>query len=136
MIPDDYFDEGAVVNSRRVLYESIFANPFLFKMWFYFICKANFKDKWVSLKIGKGYTEVLVKRGQFIFGRNKDSEFLGFKPSQTYTMLGKLTKLGYISVESNNQYSVVTILNYNEMQELNNYKPTTNRQPTDNQKHN
>jgi len=130
---NEKFNKGAIVVSRDLINEPVFANPNLLKAWIYCLMKANFKQKWVSLRVGKGFTEVEVQRGTFIYGRNKTAENLQLTASQTQTLFDKLAKFKYISIESSNQYSIVTILDYNELQSLNNYKTATNLQPTCNQ---
>ena len=120
------FTNGAFILNRAILDEPVFSNPNLLKTWIYCIARANFKDNWISLKIGKGYTEVLIKRSQFLYGRNKVAKKLNFTPSQTDTLFKKLVKFKYISIESSNQYSIITLLNYNELQNFDNYKIATN----------
>jgi hypothetical protein len=130
---NELFSKGAFIVNRTILDEPTFSNPKLLKAWIYCLARANFKDKWINFKIGKGETEILVKRGQFVYGRNKVAEALNFTPSQTDTLFKKLSKFEYIAIESSNQYSVVTILNYNEIQKLTNYEIATKQQPIDNQ---
>lgn len=79
--------------------------------------KANHAHKIVPLKVGIGFTEVEVKRGQFIFGRNKAEDALGIDGSTIYKHLQKLEEWGNISIDSNNQYSIVTICKYDEYQD-------------------
>jgi hypothetical protein len=131
---NESFTSGAFILNRTIFEEPVFSNPNLLKAWIYCLGKANFKDKWVSFKIGKGLTEIHVKRGQFIYGRNKVAEALNIKPTLTRTLFEKLVKFEYIKIEATNQYSIVTILKYNELQDLSMYKMTTNNQPKANQR--
>jgi hypothetical protein len=113
----------------------VFAHPITFKIWCWLLMKANHKDKISLLKIGSGYTEVNVKRGQFIFGRHKAEEALEIDGSTVYKHIQKLQEWNNISIESNNQYSIVTICNYEEYQstEVEEEQPSNNQVTTEEQ---
>ena len=101
-------DNGFILLSRGILDSDVFASQKLLKIWIWCLCKANFKDKSVPLKIGKGETILRVKRGSFIFGRNKAEEELFIDGSTIYKSMQKLKQMEMIEIESNNQYSIVT----------------------------
>lgn len=126
-------DSGYILLARSILDSDVFASQKLLKIWIWCLCKANFKDRSVPLKIGKGETIVNVKRGSFIFGRNKAEEELFIDGSTIYKSMQKLELMDMIKIQSNNQYSIVTICKYNEYQQNENYKVTTNEQPSNNQ---
>jgi len=54
--------------------------------------------------------------GQFIFGRESTALALGQKPSSTWKRLLKLKKLGNVDIESDSQYSIVTVCNWGTYQ--------------------
>jgi len=126
-------DNGFILLSRNILDSDVFASQKLLKIWIWCLCKANFKDKSVPLKVGKGETIVRVKRGSFIFGRNKAEEELFIDGSTIYKSMQKLKELSMIEIESNNQYSIVTISNYDAYQDSKSYKVTSKEQPSNNQ---
>lgn len=126
-------DSGYILLARSILDSDVFASQKLLKIWIWCLCKANFKDRSVPLKIGKGETIVNVKRGSFIFGRNKAEEELFIDGSTIYKSMQKLELMDMIKIQSNNQYSIVTICKYNEYQQNDNYKVTSNEQPSNNQ---
>jgi len=64
------------------------------------------------LKIGKGTSTIQCNRGQFIMGRKTAAEYLGMPESTFYRNINKLKDFGYIDIESNKHYSVVTVINY------------------------
>lgn len=107
------------------------SNPNTFYVFMRLLFKANFKD---SRREG-----IEVKRGQFITGRKALSEELNLSEQQIRTCLDKLSKTGYITIQSTNRYSIVTICNYDGWQnniEAGNQQSNqqiTNEQPTDNQ---
>ena len=126
-------NNGYILLSRTLLDSDVFASQKLLKIWIWCLCKANYKDKSIPLKIGKGETILRVKRGSFLFGRHKAEEELFIDGSTIYKSIQKLQKLEMIEIKSNNQYSVITICNYNTYQSPENYEVTTKEQPSNNQ---
>ena len=126
-------NEGFILLSRAILDSDVFASQKLLKIWIWCLCKANFKDRSAPLKVGKGETVIRVKRGSFIFGRFKAEEELFIDGSTVYKSMKKLQEMNMINIESNNQYSIVTICKYDEYQQSENYKVTTKGQLKDNQ---
>jgi len=122
---------------REILSSYCFANPNHLKVWIWLLVKANFKKTFASLKIGKGCITVKVERGQLIFGRFKAEEELGLDGSMIYRILQKFEEQEQITIEANNQYSIITICKYDVYQNnlpdneqpMNNQR-TTNEQPT------
>jgi len=123
-------NEGFILLSRAILDSDVFASQKLLKIWIWCLCKANFKDRSAPLKVGKGETVIRVKRGSFIFGRFKAEEELFIDGSTVYKSMKKLQEMNMINIESNNQYSIVTICKYDEYQQSENYKVTTKGQPS------
>jgi len=111
-------NNGFIFLHRSLLDSEVFASQKILKVWIWCLLKANFKDKFVSLKVGKGERTVKVERGQFIFGRLKAEQELGIKGITVYRVMKKLEKLKNISLNSYNQYSLVTINNYNTYQDV------------------
>lgn len=101
---------------RDLLYSYSFANPNHLKIWIWLLIKANFKNAFIPLNVGKGFKTIEVKRGQLIFGRNKAEEELGLNGSLIYRTLLKFQELGQINIEVNNHFSVITICNYDSYQ--------------------
>jgi biotin operon repressor len=67
-----------------------------------------------------------LKAGQFITGRKKLAEELGFSEQQIRTAISKLESTGEISIFSTNKYSIITVTNWE------NYQGDFNEQPTEN----
>lgn len=111
---------------RSILESYAFANPVSFKIWAWMLLKANYKTSFVPIKVGKGVVSVKVERGQFIFGRFKAEEELNIDGSMIYRQVKKFEELEQIKIESNNQYSIITICNYEFYQN----KSDKNEQPT------
>jgi len=96
--------------------------------------KANHENKWVPIKIGRGTTQVHVKRGQFIFGRKVAAKELKMKPTTVQDRIQKLVNMQNLVIKPVTHYSIVTICNYDYYQgdenEETSPNPSTIRQPT------
>src|SRR6184192_798582 len=101
--------EGYIKLHRQLLDSSQFRNPNTLKIWIWMLLKAAHKPRTVSLKVGKGYTDISLERGQFVFGRNKAQDDLSIDASLIYRILKSLQSDNSIVVKSNNQYSIITI---------------------------
>jgi len=128
--------EGFINLHRTLLDSMIFSSQTGLKIWIWLLLKASFKKRYVPLKIGKGETTVTIERGQLLFGRYKAEEELCIDGSTIYRWIKKLEENEMILIQSNNQYSIITICNYdtyqsgntNEEQPMNNQR-ATNEQP-------
>ncbi|MEW5804606.1 MAG: conserved phage C-terminal domain-containing protein [bacterium] len=127
-------DRGWVKLWRKSLDSQIWQNAELWHLWCWCILKATHKPIWVKVRTGKGFTEVNLERGQFIFGRNQAAKELHQKPSSIYKRLLKLKNLQNLIIQDNNQFSIVTICNYDlyqpEKEEEGTTKGTTKEQPS------
>ena len=123
--------EGFIKLHRQILESQVFANSTALKIWVWCLLKANSKDKYVSLKVGRGETTIQIKIGQFLFGRFKAEEELGIDGSTIYRWIQKFStpEFDMITIESNSHYSIITINNWASYQDEDNSKRTTNEQP-------
>ena len=110
--------EGYIKLHRQLIESQIFANQTALKIWIWCLLKANYKERFISLKIGKGDITVKILPGQFIFGRLKAEEELNIDGSTIYRWIQKLESkaFGMITIEANNQYSIVSICNWGTYQ--------------------
>ncbi len=130
------------IKLHRQLLESLqFSNPNYLKIWIWILLKASHKDRTISLKVSKGYAEVKLARGEFVFGRNKAEKELDLDASLIYRTIKKFENEKSITIKSNNQYSIITICKYDDYNNNNeedeqpmNSGRTTDEQPmnTDN----
>ena len=109
-------DEGWVKLHRKIQRSSVFQNEGLLKVWIWCLLRANHEDTWVPVKTGRGTTQVLVKRGQFIFGRKTAAKALKMKEPTVQKRMMVLKNLQNLIIQSNTHYSIVTILNYDVYQ--------------------
>lgn len=120
--------DSFVVN-RQVFDSWVFADAKAFKIWIWLIGRARWSDGFVSLRSGKGDVMVKVKRGQLIFGRYKAEEVLDLDGSFIYRKLQRFQDDKMITIESNSQYSLITICNYEDYQ----FSINENEQPVNSQ---
>jgi len=106
---------------RSIIDHAVFAHPIALKIWIWCLSKASWKKRSVPLKIGKGEIIVDIKPGQFIFGRFKAEESLNIDGSAIYRWIQKFSSEEWqlIELEPNNQYTLVTICNWDKYQILN-----------------
>lgn len=128
-------DNGYIKLHRAILDSQVFAHPIALKIWIWCLAKANFKDKFVLLKVGKGETTIKVKAGQFIFGRHKAEEELNIDGSAIYRWINKFASKEFemVSLKVNNQYTLITINKWADYQDRQDDERTTNEQPMNNQ---
>lgn len=131
---------GWIKLHRDILESKCFAHPTTLKIWIWLLMKAKHKKVIILLKVGKGEIEVELKRGQLIFGRFKAEDELNIDGSTIYKHIQKLQEWENILIESNNQYSIVTICKYDDYQtslgeeeQVSNNQVATNEQPSSNQ---
>jgi len=81
------------------------------------LIRANYKERFVQVSTGKGYTEVKLIAGSFIFGRESAAKSLHMSPSTVWKRILKLKKLEILNIESNSHYSIVYIINWHSYQD-------------------
>jgi hypothetical protein len=131
-------EQGWVKLYRKSIHSQVFQNEGLWKVWTWCLMKANHEDNWIPIKTGRGITETLVKRGQFIFGRNTAAKELKMPPRTVHKRMLKLENIRNCALKSDKQYTMVTILNYKPYQDSEKAKGTsegtTKGQPRDTNK--
>jgi len=126
-------DRGYIKVFRKLEDSSIFINPELLQLWIYCLMRASHEKRYLKITTGKGETEVLLEKGQFLFGRKKVAGRLCQKETSTYKRLLKLKKLGNIDIQSDTHYSIITICNWEFYQNTPKEKEQAKEHPSDNQ---
>ena len=124
--------EGYIFLHRQLIESRVFANQTALKIWVWCLLKASRNERFFSLKIGKGSTTVKILPGQFIFGRFKAEEELNIDGSTIYRWIQKFKskEFGMITIEANNQYSIISICNWSSYQA----EKSDSEQPMSNQR--
>lgn len=135
IVEDDSGPDGRgwVKLHRRIRDSAIFANPVLLKVWVWAMTKATHRRKVVSIRTGRGTTQIELQPGQFIYGRNIAADELNLPPSTVNDAMQKLKALGSVHIQPNTHCSIVTANNWATYQggESSDQQPT--RHPSDTQ---
>ena len=122
---------GYIKLHRKLMNWGWYQDHVVKEVFIHLLLIANYKDKdWQGIEL---------KKGQAVIGTKKLAEELGFSRQQIRTALLKLQRTNEITVESNNRYSIVTIVKWSEYQEETDPNAAQNgafsvvEQPTDNQ---
>lgn len=110
VIKTDLTELGFVQVNRSIMRSAVFANPDLFRTYMWCCFKATFKAKVISLKISQGYTEVSLKKGEFVTGRFSGADELGINPTTYWSWLKKIEKYGLIEIKSTRNYSIIRVV--------------------------
>lgn len=97
---------------QRIQRTSIWKNSHLLQLLFNCYAGAAWEPKCVSFKTGRKDVLVHLNTGQCIFGRYSIAEQVGAKPDATYKRLKRLEKLGEVHIDSNSNYTIVTLCHW------------------------
>ena len=124
--------EGYIKLYRQLMESQVFANQTALKIWIWCLLKASRKERFFPLKIGKGIRTIKILPGQFIFGRHTAEDELNIDGSTIYRWIKKFEsdEFSMISIEANNQYSIISICNWDNYQT----ERTESEQPMSNQR--
>lgn len=100
--------KGWIKLHRKLIDNGVFYDAELLKVFVWCILKAN--------RIPKEVNGTKLSTGQFITGRLSASEELHMRPTTVYDRLQRLKRMKYISIKSNNKFSIVSVLRYNQYQ--------------------
>lgn len=110
-------DENTWVKLYRKSENSrVFRNEGLWKIWTWCLMRASITERWVTFKTGKGNIEVFLTPGQFVFGRRTAAEKLRMNPNTIWKRMQKLKNMQNLNIQSNRQYSIITINNWDTYQ--------------------
>ena len=94
---------------RSLMTSDVWPDPWLFQLWVWCLMRANYCDqKW----LGK-----VVCRGQFVTGQASAAVELNVSPATWYRGMKKLESFGYITLEANSRFTIVTVCKYNTYQD-------------------
>lgn len=128
-------DLGWIKLCRQLLNSQIFQNESLLKVYIWCLLRANYTERWVSIRTGRGTTEVKVLPGSFVYGRKSAAKELRANPESIRVRMSKLQKMGKITIQSTTHYSLVSIVNWESMQsaECSHTTQNTKQTPTKHQ---
>ncbi|MGS2725261.1 hypothetical protein ACU8DI_01540 [Psychroserpens sp. BH13MA-6] len=99
---------GHVIMHRDIMDWEWYQSPQVSRLYFHLILKANFKEK--------RWQGQLVKRGQLITSNNHLAAELRLSVQNIRTALSKLKETRYITVNTTNRFTLITVVNYDKFQ--------------------
>nr|WP_229309570.1 DNA replication protein [Klebsiella aerogenes] len=81
-------------------------------LWVHLLLRANHEQTLVSTDVG----DVICERGEFITGRNTLAMETGLTADRVKSLLRKFQNLGMITTKSNNRFTVLKVVKYDEYQ--------------------
>ena len=102
-------NEGFIIFKRNITENEWYSDPLTMHLYMHCMVKANYK--------AKRRQGIEIKRGQFVTSLASLSVETGLTVKQVRSAIKKLGDTGYISVESNSRYSLITVLGYDEEQD-------------------
>ena len=113
---------------RSIMETAFYKKPLTCHLAIHLILSAAWKDHEQII----GGEKVLIQRGQIPTGRKRLAEETGLSPQNIRTCLQHLSTSGFLTIESTNVCSIITICKYNNFQPSDEYNQPTH-QPTTNQ---
>jgi hypothetical protein len=127
--------DGWIKLHRKFINWEWFDNNNMVKLFIYLLLNCNHQDN--------NWHGINIKRGQFLTSIDKLSKNLKLTNQQTRTLIGKLKMSGELTSETTNQFTILTLVNYNTYQDektkinkQNNDKITNEQQTTNKQTNN
>lgn len=105
--------QGWIKLHRKLLNNPIFTNSEALHLWIYLLLNANHQDNEFYFNM----TKVTVEKGQLITGRKKLAEATGINQSKINRILKMLKSEQLIEQQTNNRYSIITIVKWLKYQE-------------------
>ena len=109
-------EEGYIKLYRTITDSWVFAHPEKLKVWIWFLTKASFKSRYISLNVGNGQSIIGLKTGEFVFGRNTAANELCMPGSTIYKIIKQFEDEGMVKIRSSNKYSIITICKWDAYQ--------------------
>lgn len=127
-------ESGYIPLFRKSLYSQAFQDADLWKIWCWCLLRASYQEHYVSLRTGRGFTQVKLKEGQLIYGRHSAAKELHMKSSTVRNKIEKLRNMGNLDIRPDTHFSILTVCKWSTYRELMFGKRQATGQPKDNQR--
>ncbi|MFP2377781.1 DNA replication protein [Enterobacter ludwigii] len=104
--------KGYALLHRKIMDVPFYKDPEAAHLWVHLLLRANYEPKTVQTDIG----DIFCDRGEFITGRNSLASETGLSADRVKSLLRKYTNLGMISTRSNNRFTILKVVKYDEYQ--------------------
>ncbi len=121
----DNYITGWVKVFRSLINWEWFTDSQTVHLFIYCLLKANIQEK--------GWRGLTINRGQFVTSYEKMSQETGISLQSVRTRIEKLEKTGEVTRESTNNFTIVTVCNYDTYQQVADPHQHTDQQSTNNQ---
>jgi len=108
-------NNGYIKLHRKILNDPIFLNPGLLQLFLYCLLRSNHNEQ----EFNQRKKTIIIKRGTFLCGLKKLSEYLHCNQNTLYKRLQTLKSLRYIDIQTTNKFSIISIVNYEKYQNRN-----------------
>lgn len=98
---------------RGLLEHGIFQDAQVLQVWMYCLLRATYRET----KVTVGRQVVVLQPGQLLYGRKAVSQRLNMGEGKLRGIIEQLERMGCIGVESNHQYSVITVYHWQQYQQ-------------------
>lgn len=106
------------------MYHPIYKNSKAVHCWLHCLILANYEEADVYF----GKKSIHINPGQFVTGRHAFAEEVGLSPSTAWFWLLEFERLKMVDIKKTSKYSIVTVLNWFEYQDVDNKKTSKKHQ--------
>ncbi|MEH1299375.1 DNA replication protein [Raoultella ornithinolytica] len=110
--PQNNGGKGFALLHRKIMDVPFYKDPEASHLWVHLLLRANYEQTLVSTDVG----DVICERGEFITGRNTLAMETGLTADRVKALLRKFHNLGMITTKSNNRFTVLRVVKYDEYQ--------------------
>lgn len=110
--PRQHGGKGFALLHRKIMDVPFYKDAEAAHLWVHLLLRANHEQTLVSTDVG----DVICERGEFITGRNTLALETGLTADRVKALLRKFHNLGMISTKSNNRFTVLKVVKYDEYQ--------------------
>ena len=104
--------KGFALLHRKIMDVPFYKDAEAAHLWVHLLLRANHEQTLVSTDVG----DVICERGEFITGRNTLAMETGLSADRVKSLLRKFQNLGMITTKSNNRFTVLKVVKYDEYQ--------------------
>ena len=104
--------KGFALLHRKIMDVPFYKDAEAAHLWVHLLLRANHEQTLVSTDVG----DVICERGEFITGRNTLAMETGLTADRVKSLLRKFQSLGMITTKSNNRFTVLKVVKYDEYQ--------------------
>ena len=106
-------EQGYIRLWRKSIDSGLIKNHKVWIFWTWCLMKANHKKNYKQVV---GFQEIILKPGDFVFGRKKAAEETGLSEQSIRTCLAFLKKCQNLTIKSTNKFSIISIVKWDTYQ--------------------